>query len=70
MDKYVGTYSLTQKAYDIRTLEETLKINNEMIAKGINTGYQILCIEDTYEKVSEYLDQYQKRFGRPQRRIK
>lgn len=65
MDKYVGTYSLTQKAYDIRTLEETLKINNEMIAKGINTGYQILCIEDTYEKVSEYLDQYQKRFGRP-----
>lgn len=65
MDKYVGTYSLTQKAYDIRTLEETLKINNEMIAKGINTGFQILCIENSYENASKYLEQYERRFGRP-----
>jgi hypothetical protein len=65
MVKYVGTYSLTQKAYDIRTLEETLKINNKMIAKGINTGFQILCIENSYEKASKYLEQYERRFDRP-----
>lgn len=62
---YVGSYSMIQKAYDIRTLEETIKINNETIAKGINTGYQIICIGKSYEEVAEYLDKFQEKFDRP-----
>lgn len=62
---YIGEYSTDQKAYNITTLEEAIKINKEMAEQGIFNGYVPLCYGLSIEDVRKQLDEIQNKIGRP-----
>ena len=62
---YIGEYSTDQKAYNITTLEEAIKINKEMAEQGIFNGYVPICYGSSIEDVRKQLDEIQNKIGRP-----
>lgn len=62
---YIGEYSNDQKAYNITTLEEAVKINLEMMSNGIFNGYVPICYGFSREEVRNKLDEIQNKIGRP-----
>ena len=52
---YVAEYSISQGAWNIDTLENIIKINNDMKENGINNDYKILMVDTDEEKLRERL---------------
>lgn len=62
---YIGEYSNDQKAYNITTLGEAVKINLEMMSNGTFNGYVPICYGFSREEVRNKLDEIQNKIGRP-----
>jgi len=53
---YLGEYSPEQDAYNIITLEEAIKINEDLYKKKCFNGYIPICMGKSYEEVAKKLD--------------
>lgn len=62
---YIGEYSSEQKAYNIDTLENIIKINLTNMANNIFNDYIPICYGYSIEDVRKQLDIIEKEVGRP-----
>lgn len=52
----VAEYSVKQKAFNVDTLENILKLNNYMSLKGFSNDYKIIYV-GSYQKCKEKMEQ-------------
>jgi len=63
---YIGEYSCSQGCYHIITVQEAIKTNAEMAAKGVYNDYIPIFYGNSYEDVKGALEIIQNIMGRPQ----